>query len=111
MPLASSGSLGRLCPLLDFSLSVNVGGLFSPAPSVAELTLYGEEELCPTTTSVAGGGGGRGVDSGSPTGRGGSAASSGFEIDTTLSFEPEGLFPIINYSVVSVGGRAAMGAA
>ena len=111
MPLASSGSLGRLCPLSDFSLSVSVGGLFSSAPFVVELTLYGEEELCPTTTSVAGGGGGRGVDSGSPTERGGGAALSGFKIDTTLSFERERLFPIINYGVVSVGGRAAMGAA
>ena len=110
MPLASSGSLGRLCPLSDFSLSVSVGGMFSPTPSVAELTLYGEEELCPATTSVAGGGGGRGVDSGSPTGRGGGLALSGFGIDTTLSFEPEGLFPIINCGVVSVGGRAAMDA-
>ena len=95
MPLASSGSLGRLCPLSDFSLSVSVGGLFSPAPSVAELTLCGKEELCLATTSVASGG----------------AALSGFGIDTTLSFEPEGLFPIINCGVVSVGGRAAMGTA
>ena len=111
MPLASSGSLGRLCPLSDFSSFVSVGGMFSPAPSVAELTLCGEEELCSTTTSIAGGGGGRGVDSGSPTGRGGGPALSDFGIDTTLSFEPEGLFPIINYGVVSVGGRAVMGAA
>ena len=110
MPLASSGSLGRLCPLSDFSLSVSVGGKFSPAPSVVELTLCGEEELCPATTSVVGGGG-RGVDSRSPTGRGGGLALSDFGIDITLSFEPEGLFPIINYGVVSVGGRAAMGAA
>ena len=110
MPLASSGSLGRLCPLSDFSSFVSVGRMFSPAPSVAELTLCGEEELCPATTSVAGGGG-RGVDSGSSTGRGGGPALSGFGIDTMLSFEPEGLFPIINCGVVSVGGRAAMGVA
>ena len=110
MPLASSGSLGRLCPLSDFSSFVSVGGMFSPAASVAELTLCGEEELCPATMSVAGGGG-RGVDSRSPMRRGGGPALSGFGIDTTLSFEPKGLFPIINCDVVSVGGRAAMGAA
>ena len=41
----------------------------------------------------------------------GKPALSGFGIDTTLSFEPKGLFPIINYGVVSIGGRVAMGAA
>ena len=74
MPLASTGSLGRLCLLSDFSSSVSIGGMFSPAPSVAELTLCGEEELYPATTFVASRGGGRGVDSGSPTGRGGGPA-------------------------------------
>ena len=111
MPLASIGSSGRLCSLLDVSSSVSIGGMFSPAPSVAKLTLCDEEELCPATTSVAGGGGRRGVDSGSPTGRGGGPALSGFRIDTMLSFEPKGLFPIINYGVVAVEGKAAMGTA
>ena len=51
------------------------------------------------------------MDSGGPRGRGTGPALSGFGIDTTLLLEPEGLFPIISYGVVSVGGRAAMGVA